>query len=54
MTKEILNNPHKAGENARVTGHSIHYNPFRNYEGYSQEYLDWEAGWNSSNDNMVK
>lgn len=53
MTKEILENPVQAGKNARNSGMSIHGNPFRNYEGYAQEYIDWEKGWKEA-DSMDK
>lgn len=48
MTNEILKNPKQAGKNAQAAGMSIHANPFRNYQGYSEEYLDWEKGWNEA------
>lgn len=53
MTKEILDNPFENGRKLHKIGYSIHANPFRNYEGYPAEFIEWKNGWKSYSDTSI-
>jgi hypothetical protein len=37
--------PKKAGQDAFKSGHSVHYNPFRNTNGHAKEFDLWQEGY---------
>jgi len=51
MTKdEIRKNPYQHGRDMNEAGKAKDYNPFRHTPGDTENFIEWEKGWQSAED----